>query len=132
MADMTASQMVADEVCSGSCLTAAGPHTPACKCRCGGRWHGALANVVVLESAPHRRPRPAPQDGPDMFRDDDHSEPYQGLLCEQCDGLVNPKQAGAGFTRCGRCDPFGRHVALTPGGPCQVCTTVPVLAGAPN
>lgn len=138
MPDMTAAQMVADEVCSGSCLTAGGPHTPACTCKCDGKWHGALRDVVVPESAAHRRPKPPPQPGPGLFRHADHPPTRlpRDVLCEKCDAVVAPEQAGVGYVRCDRCDPGGIHIATTfpkPGGPCLTCTNEPALAGsAPN
>lgn len=64
--DLTAAQLVADRICSATCLLA-GAWSDDCGCPCKGRWHGALGGMRVPDSGPIRRPLPAPQDGPTLF-----------------------------------------------------------------
>ncbi|MDQ0376606.1 hypothetical protein [Amycolatopsis thermophila] len=49
----TAMEAVASGHCSGACLTAAPDTAAGCDCRCGGAFHGALADVEIT-------PRPLP------------------------------------------------------------------------
>lgn len=66
MPDLTAAQAVAEQLCSPQCLLAAGPSL-SCDCTCGGRWHGALGQAVVPDTAAFRTPRPPPQTGPHLL-----------------------------------------------------------------
>lgn len=69
MPDMTAAQLLAQQLCSPQCLLAAAPLRPAehCDCACSGSWHGALGHVVVPDTAPFRQPAPVPQAGPALI-----------------------------------------------------------------
>lgn len=44
-----ASELLKEGLCTARCLVAL--TTGPCGCPCGGRWHGALASVVVGEGA---------------------------------------------------------------------------------
>lgn len=66
MPDMTAAQLIFARLCAAQCLLAGAP-SDICDCACGGRWHGALGQVRVPETAAHRTPLPAPQPGPHLI-----------------------------------------------------------------
>lgn len=50
--DRRAGDLVAQGDCSPSCLLALGEEIAKCSCRCGGKYHGALADVSVPDNAP--------------------------------------------------------------------------------
>lgn len=53
-----ARELLASGECSAACLLAYAPHGPDCGCRCGGRWHGMLADAEVETSGgTTRRPK---------------------------------------------------------------------------
>lgn len=66
MPDMTAARLVAEQLCAPQCLLAGAP-SDTCDCVCRGRWHGALGEVPVPESAGFRTPRPPLQPGPHLL-----------------------------------------------------------------
>lgn len=66
MPDMTAAQLLAEQLCAPQCLLAAAPSV-SCDCACQGRWHGALGHAQVPDTAAWRTPRPPPQPGPHLL-----------------------------------------------------------------
>lgn len=46
---VTGGWLVRDKQCTASCLIASGNEIHGCTCICGGVWHGALADVEIVE-----------------------------------------------------------------------------------
>lgn len=49
--DLQAAELVRTGLCNAACLITTGRESTGCACACAGRWHGALADATVPDTA---------------------------------------------------------------------------------
>lgn len=66
--DLTAAELVRRGLCNAACLITTGRESTGCACACAGRWHGALADATVPDTADATpTPQVPAQAGPDLL-----------------------------------------------------------------